>query len=578
LVTLWRPRNVPTPSIIYYLESKVSCHLNPSCIVFAAMSAVAQKKKEERNQQIMRDLLKLQENKKCFDCPTKGPVYVNLNTQTFVCAKCSGLVREIGHRVKSISASIFTSAEVTAMQVGGNGIATRVWLARYHATGPEPEYENELREFMRQKYVEKKWVDEVALREQLSKVAAAMKSEIGLAPKPTTTTPQNPLAAYTAQQQAEYQRKHFPPEVPKSPHMMNQQALYQQPHLQQMQPQQPVANQYIPALGGVSTTAVAAKTVNLLGDEEVNFGRPTASPITSPTTNKFVSSPTQQAYQQYPPLQQPQSPNQTQSRPTSLPAQPTVQPAQSVFSELAQLQQPQQQLPQYSGGILKPSNSSSTKSGSATPTTPNANASPNVAYANANTNANTNAARRATLPASSSTANDPYAALRSLDTEQQLRTVAQQQKEHNEAVKKQQATQAAQAAQIAHQQQILFHQQQLLQQQQQYAQFQQPMVGIPVAGNFGMGGMMMAAPVGATTGYGLAPQQQFVGVPVANANVYGGFVGVPQVGITQSPKFGQGGCGAVYMYNCGVESCPIADHFAGIPPRNRNPGPQGFHR
>ncbi|RUS21598.1 hypothetical protein BC937DRAFT_92142 [Endogone sp. FLAS-F59071] len=212
------------------------------------MSAIAQKKQEEKNQKIIRDLLKLPENRKCFDCPTKAPFYVNLNIQTFICAKCSGLVREIGHRIKSISASIFTPAEIAALQVGGNGVAAQIWLARYHATGSEPEHEDELRDFIRQKYVERKWIDEVALREHFSKVAIIAKAENGTLPK-LPSAPLNPLAAYTAQQQAEYQSKHFPVDGSVSPPPSNQ----------------PAANQYIPTLGGLPSTT-ANRAVNLLGD------------------------------------------------------------------------------------------------------------------------------------------------------------------------------------------------------------------------------------------------------------------------------------------------------------------------
>ncbi|KAF8991158.1 hypothetical protein BGZ52_013355, partial [Haplosporangium bisporale] len=69
---------------------------------------------------ILTSLLKLPENKKCFDCPSKVNVYVNLFNSTFICEKCSGLHREFNHRVKSISASTFTSEEVASLQKGGN--------------------------------------------------------------------------------------------------------------------------------------------------------------------------------------------------------------------------------------------------------------------------------------------------------------------------------------------------------------------------------------------------------------------------------------------------------------------------
>ena len=32
-------------------------------------------------------------NKKCFDCDQRGPTYVNMTIGSFVCTKCSGLLR-----------------------------------------------------------------------------------------------------------------------------------------------------------------------------------------------------------------------------------------------------------------------------------------------------------------------------------------------------------------------------------------------------------------------------------------------------------------------------------------------------
>ncbi|KAI8334649.1 hypothetical protein BC941DRAFT_80239 [Chlamydoabsidia padenii] len=110
---------------------------------------------------LLRDLLRLPENKKCFDCPTKSPFFVNTTLQTFICTRCSGLVREVGHRVKSISASKFSGPELVALELGGNGIAGRIWLScGYNTTDtPEPESDGEVRAFMRQKYYEKKWLN-----------------------------------------------------------------------------------------------------------------------------------------------------------------------------------------------------------------------------------------------------------------------------------------------------------------------------------------------------------------------------------------------------------------------------------
>ncbi|KAF9937920.1 ArfGAP with FG repeats 1, partial [Modicella reniformis] len=109
---------------------------------------------------ILAGLLKLPENKKCFDCPSKVNVYANLFNHTFICEKCSGLHRELNHRVKSISASTFTPEEVSSLQKGGNGVAKGIWLATWSwREYPEPDAHevDEVRQFMRAKYVKKQW-------------------------------------------------------------------------------------------------------------------------------------------------------------------------------------------------------------------------------------------------------------------------------------------------------------------------------------------------------------------------------------------------------------------------------------
>ncbi|KAG0332356.1 hypothetical protein BG000_010093 [Podila horticola] len=118
------------------------------------------KRQEERHARILTSLLKLAENKKCFDCPSKVNVYVNLFNSTFICEKCSGLHREFNHRVKSISASTFTSEEVASLQKGGNAVAKKIWLATWSwREYPEPDAHevDELKQFMRAKYVKKLW-------------------------------------------------------------------------------------------------------------------------------------------------------------------------------------------------------------------------------------------------------------------------------------------------------------------------------------------------------------------------------------------------------------------------------------
>ncbi|KAF9164745.1 ArfGAP with FG repeats 1 [Actinomortierella ambigua] len=68
--------------------------------------------------------------------------------------------REFNHRVKSISASTFSPDEIAALQRGGNGVAKTTWLATWSwQECPEPDSNNndEVRRFMRAKYVKRLW-------------------------------------------------------------------------------------------------------------------------------------------------------------------------------------------------------------------------------------------------------------------------------------------------------------------------------------------------------------------------------------------------------------------------------------
>ncbi|KAJ2960156.1 hypothetical protein NQZ79_g4535 [Umbelopsis isabellina] len=85
------------------------------------------------------------------------------------------LSREVGHRVKSLTASNFSGPEAVALQLGGNAVARSIWLGTYKGTAPEPETDNEVRWFMRQKYYESKWLNNELLKEHMEKVKTTIK-------------------------------------------------------------------------------------------------------------------------------------------------------------------------------------------------------------------------------------------------------------------------------------------------------------------------------------------------------------------------------------------------------------------
>ncbi|OAJ36806.1 hypothetical protein BDV3_001407 [Batrachochytrium dendrobatidis] len=115
--------------------------------------------KDAHNQQILADLLRQEVNKRCFDCLAKFPTCVNVTAFTFVCMSCAGLLREIKHRIKSISASIFTLEEMDAIQ-GGNSAAQKVWLGKWcdiTNMAPDGQSPESMRVFMDIKYIQKRY-------------------------------------------------------------------------------------------------------------------------------------------------------------------------------------------------------------------------------------------------------------------------------------------------------------------------------------------------------------------------------------------------------------------------------------
>ncbi|KAF2306852.1 hypothetical protein GH714_022025 [Hevea brasiliensis] len=104
------------------------------------------RKEEERNEKIIRGLMKLPPNRRCINCNSLGPQYICTNFWTFICMTCSGIHREFTHRVKSVSMSKFTSQEVEALQNGGNqrlrsheGETRRA--SSYHSYSQSPPYD-----------------------------------------------------------------------------------------------------------------------------------------------------------------------------------------------------------------------------------------------------------------------------------------------------------------------------------------------------------------------------------------------------------------------------------------------------
>ncbi|KAL6223482.1 hypothetical protein ACLB2K_006868 [Fragaria x ananassa] len=118
------------------------------------------RKEEERNEKIIRGLMKLPPNRRCINCNSLGPQYVCPNFWTFVCTTCSGIHREFTHRVKSVSMSKFTSQEVKALENGGNQRAREIYLKDWDLQRqrfPDSSKVDKIRDFIRSVYVDRKY-------------------------------------------------------------------------------------------------------------------------------------------------------------------------------------------------------------------------------------------------------------------------------------------------------------------------------------------------------------------------------------------------------------------------------------
>ncbi|KAJ0029974.1 hypothetical protein Pint_13136 [Pistacia integerrima] len=120
-------------------------------------------KEEEKNERIIRGLLKLTDNRRCINCNSLGPQYVCTNFWTFVCTTCSGIHREFTHRVKSISMAKFTSQEVSALQEGGNQRAKEIYFKEWdpqRQSAPDGSNVERLRDFIKHVYVDRRYSGE----------------------------------------------------------------------------------------------------------------------------------------------------------------------------------------------------------------------------------------------------------------------------------------------------------------------------------------------------------------------------------------------------------------------------------
>ncbi|KAH8238006.1 hypothetical protein KR032_010556 [Drosophila birchii] len=126
--------------------------------------AVVRKKQDDKYLLALRELVASGAggNRQCFDCGQKGPTYVNMTIGSFVCTRCSGVLRGLTppHRVKSISMATFTQDEIDFLRTHGNELCAKTWLGLWDPK--RAAHQQEQRELMVDKYERKRYYLEPA--------------------------------------------------------------------------------------------------------------------------------------------------------------------------------------------------------------------------------------------------------------------------------------------------------------------------------------------------------------------------------------------------------------------------------
>ena len=117
---------------------------------------------QKQHQKILRNLMKVPSNKKCADCGEQCAVQVDTTNGIFLCSICSGIHREFGFRIKSVSMASFTPEEIQKLQSTNNDEFNRVWMAKWKSSeDPFPVRDdsnyNSRIAFLRRKYMDKVW-------------------------------------------------------------------------------------------------------------------------------------------------------------------------------------------------------------------------------------------------------------------------------------------------------------------------------------------------------------------------------------------------------------------------------------
>ncbi|KAL6450632.1 hypothetical protein SBY92_000878 [Candida maltosa Xu316] len=150
----------------------------------------SKKTHSEQHKQILKQLLREDENKQCADCKlSKNPRWASWSLGCFICIRCSGIHRSMGthiSKVKSVDLDAWTDDQIENMVKWGNKKANSFWEDKL----PDnyiPD-QSKIENFIRTKYDLKKWASSSTIQTVLPP-APLSASTTPTPPPPSSSSP-----------------------------------------------------------------------------------------------------------------------------------------------------------------------------------------------------------------------------------------------------------------------------------------------------------------------------------------------------------------------------------------------------
>ncbi|XP_050843747.1 arf-GAP domain and FG repeat-containing protein 2 isoform X6 [Serinus canaria] len=173
-------------------------------------------------------------NRLCFECGQRGVTYVDISVGSLVCTGCSGALRGLNppHRVKSISMTTFSEAEVLFLQAHGNEACRRVWLGTFDPRTsllPDSHDPQKVKEFLQEKYEKKRCLAQLPEKPAPTSWLTSGGTPSPAQPPPPPSLPSLPLRDPPRPPSAAPRRIHQPLHGPRGPQTLHQPLREQRP-------------------------------------------------------------------------------------------------------------------------------------------------------------------------------------------------------------------------------------------------------------------------------------------------------------------------------------------------------------